>query len=185
GKPVYLIFFVRLEPSEQTVKSIWGDALPTVKHHYTAVTFSRDESLRYEPLWALNLSELYPVALELNDAHLSADGILFLNANYSSYAKEVRRKTAYLWAVDPDSAQALWRSDALRSRYEFAVLGDVIVAGYGFTSERDYLYLLDAQTGRTLKKARLKSGPSQIRLVGDDAHVATYGYDYVMRITTE
>jgi len=54
--------------------------------------------------------------------------------------------------------------------------GDLIVAGYGFTREPDFLYLLDRRTGKALDR------PEVIKLRRAHLHVRTYDHDLVVRI---
>ena len=49
----------------------------------------------------------------------------------------------------------------------FVVTGDLIVAGYGFTAEPDFLYLLDRRTGKVLDRLPVASAPEIVKLRGD------------------
>ena len=64
----------------------------------------------------------------------------------------------------------------------FVVTGDLIVAGYGFTREADFLYLLDRSTGRVVDRLPVPSAPELIKLRGDLLHVRTYDRRVVARI---
>jgi hypothetical protein len=64
----------------------------------------------------------------------------------------------------------------------FVVVGDVLVTGYGFTAEPDYLYALDRRTGRPLARLRVPSAPERITARGATLHVRTYDSRLVVRL---
>jgi hypothetical protein len=86
-------------------------------------------------------------------------------------------------AIDLETKKQLWRSAALVANVRtFVVTGDLIVSGYGFTREPDFLYLLDRGTGRVLDRPPVPSAPEHISLRGDELHVRTYDRKVVARI---
>ncbi len=117
-------------------------------------------------------------ALEVEYAHL-AGGTLYLALAINGYAKEVGGKTGYVVAFDAASGRVLWSSEPLTSNANLLVAGRSIVAGYGFTAEPDFLFVLDAARGGAEQKLPLKSGPSAIVGKGDKVFVRTYDTDYV------
>lgn len=58
----------------------------------------------------------------------------------------------------------------------------MIVSGYGFTKEPDFLYLLDKKTGQVIARAKVKSGPDYIVLKDGKVYVRCYDMDYVFEI---
>jgi hypothetical protein len=56
------------------------------------------------------------------------------------------------------------------------------VAGYGFTAEPDFLYLLDRRTGRVRDRLLVPSAPETIKLQGGLVHVRTYDRQVVAQI---
>ncbi len=64
----------------------------------------------------------------------------------------------------------------------FLVSGNLIVSGYGFTAEDDFLYLLDRRTGKVLDRLPVPSAPEVIKLRGDRLYVRTYDRQVVGRI---
>ncbi len=86
-------------------------------------------------------------------------------------------------SFDPERRKTLWRSRALVANSRtFVVTGDLIVSGYGFTAEPDYLYLLDRRNGRVLDRLAVPSAPEIIKLRGDRLDVRTYDRKVVARI---
>lgn len=66
--------------------------------------------------------------------------------------------TCFMFAYDLENDKLLWRSaDQTCNSMNFIVKDDVIICGYGFTSEDDYLYQLDLHTGEVLSRLTLKN----------------------------
>ena len=77
----------------------------------------------------------------------------------------------------------LWRTDALvcNSR-DFVIYNDVIICGYGFTSEPDFLYQIDINTGKVISEIPLNSMADYIVLKDNKVYVRCYDTDYVFEI---
>ena len=111
------------------------------------------------------------------------DGVLYVSHANLGYATVSRGRNAYVTAVDVETKRILWRSPALVANARtFVVAGDLIVAGYGFTAEPDFLYALDRRTGRVLDRLAVPSAPEIIRLRGDSLHVRTYDRQLTVRL---
>jgi hypothetical protein len=109
--------------------------------------------------------------------------VLYVENTHLTYATATRGRNAYVSAIDVRTMKTLWRSPALVANARtFVVTGDLIVSGYGFTAEPDFLYLLDRRTGRVLDRLPVPSAPEVIKLRGDRLHVRTYDRDVVARI---
>ena len=128
-----------------------------------------------KPTWTADLSRHLPrkTHLEIQDIR-SAFGILYYNEACQSYSKEAKGKCSYLVAFDPKSETVLWRTRPLISNSHILVEKDFIVTGYGFTRERDFLFVVRRADGKILDKLRLKSAPNEIeRIDGDHLRVIT------------
>ncbi|MBR6328127.1 MAG: hypothetical protein IKR68_00595 [Lachnospiraceae bacterium] len=91
--------------------------------------------------------------------------------------------TGYIVAVDMKDGSLLWRSDMRVANGVNFILGDeVLICGYGFTQEDDFLYVLSTKTGRTLKSIKLKNAPDYFLPTGDELYVLTYdtAYDFLV-----
>jgi hypothetical protein len=75
-----------------------------------------------------------------------------------------------------------WRTAPLVSNGIFLLSGPWVVAGYGFTAERDYLRLLDRSSGRILAQVLLDSAPDYMEMNGGLLHVTTTRYHYRFRL---
>lgn len=112
-----------------------------------------------------------------------AAGVLYTATAHSTYARSSYGRNAYLNAVDLETKKLRWRSPALVANAgNFVLLGDTIVAGYGFTSEPDYLYAIDRRTGRVQGRLLLPSSPERIARHGNVLTVDTYDHRLVLRV---
>ena len=109
--------------------------------------------------------------------------MVYVSNTHLTYATATNGRNAYITAIDPEQGKTLWRSPALVANARtFVVTGDLIVAGYGFTAEPDFLYLLDRRSGRVLDRLEVPSAPEVIKLRGDRLLVRTYDRQVVARI---
>lgn len=111
------------------------------------------------------------------------DNILYVSNSHNTYAKSSKGMNAYITAIDLNDMSIIWRTDALVSNSRnFQMIGDVIVCGYGFTDEDDFLYQIDTYNGKVLEKTPLKSAPSVIIEKDNILYVRTYNTDYKFEI---
>lgn len=112
------------------------------------------------------------------------DDILFVSHSHSTYAISSNNMNAYLTAIDLSDMSILWRTDPLVSNAcNFQVIDDVIICGYGFTDEPDFLYQIDASSGKIIDEVPLKSAPDYIIKKDNILYVRTYNMNYEFEIT--
>ncbi|WP_455615163.1 hypothetical protein [Eisenbergiella sp.] len=110
------------------------------------------------------------------------DGVLYASFGHGTYSADAPFH-AYVVAVGLDSGRVLWKSEPLVSNaYNFEIIGDILISGYGFTQEDDYLYQLDIGTGKIVGQIPVKSKPDYIIRKGDVLYVRTYDTDYRFHI---
>ncbi len=110
------------------------------------------------------------------------NNILYISHGHRTYAKSSKGMNAYITAIDLNTYNVLWRSKPLQcNTHNFILYDDAIVTGYGFTAEKDYLYVLDKQTGNSVQQILVKSGPDYVIRKEDKLFVRTYNMDYVLR----
>lgn len=114
------------------------------------------------------------------------DDILYLSVFHTTYAQSAPHN-GYLMALDmKHDFKVLWKSEPLTiNSYNFEIVGDTIVCGYGFTAEPDYLYLVDRNTGKRVDTIKLKTGPDYFYAIGDKLYVRTYDTNYVFQMETK
>jgi hypothetical protein len=110
-------------------------------------------------------------------------GVLYVEHAHLTYARSSYDRNAYITAIDLKARKVLWRSPALVANARtFLVTDHYVVAGYGFTDESDYLYLLDRKTGRVTDRVALPNGPERITFRGKQIVVRTYDHVVVFRL---
>ena len=108
------------------------------------------------------------------------DGILYAGSVLNGYATP---NTCFMFAYDIINDKLIWRSqDQTYNSMNFVVKDDVIICGYGFTEEKDYIYQLDMNTGKVLGKTELEKMPDLMVEQDGKLYVHTYSYDYVFEI---
>jgi hypothetical protein len=109
-------------------------------------------------------------------------GILYVSHAHNTYARESNGYNAYISAVNMGNGTLLWHSQPLVSNAEnFIVKGDAIIAGYGFTAEKDFLNILNKTDGRLVRQIPLRKSAERIVEKKDQLYVRTYDTDYVFR----
>lgn len=108
------------------------------------------------------------------------DGIIYGGSVMNGYAQP---NTCFLFAYDLDQDELVWRSaDQSYNSMNFLVKGDVILCGYGFTEEDDYLYQINRNTGEIIDRLLLKKMPDLLIEQDGKLYVHTYSYDYVIEM---
>ena len=108
------------------------------------------------------------------------DGIFYGASVTNGYAQP---DTCFMFAYDLENNKLLWRSaDQTCNSMNFIVKDNVIICGYGFTSEDDYLYQLNLHTGEVLSRLKLKKQPDLLVYQDNILYVHTYSYNYTIEI---
>lgn len=112
-----------------------------------------------------------------------AGGTLYVETAHSTYASSSYGRNGYVTAIDLETKRAVWRSPALVANADtFLLAGRYLVTGYGFTSEPDYLYLLDRATGKVVDRLLLPNAPEKITWQGALIRVRTYDHVVTVRL---
>ncbi|MBQ7679241.1 MAG: DUF3298 domain-containing protein [Butyrivibrio sp.] len=111
-----------------------------------------------------------------------AEGTLYVELAHRTYSAD-QPYTGYIVAVDLATGALRWRSRTLVANgHNFLVWRDVIICGYGFTDEDDYLYILSRDNGAVLQQTGLRTGPDYFINTGDHLHVLTYNTAYEYQV---
>lgn len=98
----------------------------------------------------------------LKDIQKSGD-VVYMSFAHSEGAKALHSLNANLTAFDIKEGRVLWRTRPLTANAEnFVVLPEMILTGYGFPSEKSFIYAIDPKTGRALNQLALPSHPEEI-----------------------
>lgn len=91
--------------------------------------------------------------------------------------------SCFMFAYDLENNKLLWRSgDQTCNTMNFIVKKDVIICGYGFTSEKDYLYQLNLHTGEVIASLELKKQPDLLVPQDNMLYIHTYSYNYTIEM---
>lgn len=108
------------------------------------------------------------------------EGILYMGYLYNGYAMP---GTCYLLAYDLENDAVLWRSaDQTYNTMNFIVKDDIIICGYGFTDEQDFIYQIDKNTGKVVSQLELKKMPELLVEKDGQLYVHSYSYDYLVEL---
>ena len=100
---------------------------------------------------------------------------LVVQTSHLGYAHDSANRNGYLTGIDVDTGEVRWRSPSLVANAgNFVLARGLIVSGYGFTAERDWLYLVDPATGRVRDRLALPSAAERITLQGGRVIVECY-----------
>lgn len=129
---------------------------------------------------------LYSISYQMDQWYLMGncaylrDGILYMCYNYNGYAQP---GTCYMIAYDVENDAVVWRSeDQTYNSMNFLVKDNIIICGYGFTDEDDYIYQIDMNTGKVIEKTKLEKAPDFLIEKDGQLYVRTYSYDYVFNM---
>lgn len=100
----------------------------------------------------------------------------------NSYSDGAGYQTGYLTAFDMEKQEIIWTTQPMTCNSHIAIVGNSIICGYGFTSEPDYLFILDKYSGQRVKRIPVKKMVNEVVPKGDLLYVRTYSYDYLFKI---
>ena len=102
--------------------------------------------------------------------------ILYVCHTSNSYPSEAGYQTGYISAIDMRTDEILWTTEPMTCNSDFAIVGNSIVCGYGFSDNPDHLYVVDKYSGQRLQKIPLKKMATMILSKADRVYVRTYSY---------
>jgi len=158
-----------------------GRFLIIMDREATKVLYAYDfKSYEYSPDY---IKEDYSYIQQRTNWAAIEGNVLYVSHSHNTYAESSKGMNSYITAIDLTSNAVLWRSKPLVSNSaNFLIVDDVLVTGYGFTNEKDFIYTLNKYSGQIVQTLPVKSGPSAILRKGDKLFVRTYNTDYVFGI---
>jgi hypothetical protein len=81
-----------------------------------------------------------------------AGSAAWLAIGFNGYTREFPQGGNRILAVDLCDGRVVWRSKDAMSNGGLLLVGDYLVSPYGFTSERRYVYVLDAHSGSVVQR---------------------------------
>lgn len=157
------LYMYRLESRELEITLHLGDFLYT--EGYEPEADAEYDFIRQTVFWAQ-----------------SEGDTLYLAIGHNTYAEDCPH-TGYLLAIDLRNGEIIWESrQQLSNANDFVMLEDVIITGYGFTDEDDYLHVIDKGMGIDEECVALNSAPDFLVEKDGNLYVHTYNTDYIFRI---
>lgn len=109
--------------------------------------------------------------------------VLLVSHGHVGPARRAGGPDGYITALDVGTGELLWRSaPRVAGAANFVVHGGHVFAGYGEADEPAYVHVLDATTGKTVGKTRLRGGPDYLFLRSGELLVRCDGTDYVFEL---
>ena len=104
----------------------------------------------------------------------AAGDTIFINVGCArTYAKVFKGDCAFLMAIDANTRAVQWKSPGTVSSGTFYLSDDIILSSYGFTDEPDYVFAIDASTGKVLQRVLIDS-QAELELFGTTLKALSY-----------
>lgn len=111
------------------------------------------------------------------------DSILYVSTSHRSHSSLTDGKNGLITAINTKTDKVLWQSASQTSNtFNFLLLGDVIITGYGYGDEKSQLFVVNRYTGETIDKVELQSRPMWLVQDGDYLHVNAEDSNYEFRL---
>lgn len=111
------------------------------------------------------------------------EDILYVSTMHHTYAKSSKGKNAFVSAIGAKDGELRWQSEPLVCNTEnFVIHGAYIICGYGFSDEKDFLYVISRADGKTVSKTPLKNGATYVVMKGNQLFVRAHDTDYVFDV---
>jgi outer membrane protein assembly factor BamB len=85
-------------------------------------------------------------------AVIRSGSAVWLSIGFNGYTREFPAGGNRILALDLCQGKVIWQSADSLSNGGLLLLGDYLVAPYGFTSERRFVFVLDAHSGKVIQK---------------------------------
>ena len=109
--------------------------------------------------------------------------IMYVSHSGGGNSVEFGYQTGYISAINMLTNEVIWTTQPMTNNCsKIAVVGNSIIAGYGFSEEPDFLYVLDKYSGQRVQKIPIKNAADYVFVKGQTVYVGTYSYDYVFAI---
>lgn len=111
------------------------------------------------------------------------DQVLYVASGHNTYSNFAPH-TGYITAIDLENGEILWKTEPrMCNSYNFEIIGDSIVCGYGFTDESDYLYVLNKADGKWIEQIPVASAAEYMIEKDNTLYVRCYNTNYVFSIS--
>lgn len=133
-----------------------------------------------EPMASIDLCEISNTYnCEVQDIRYDADNyLLFFNMACPSYSSEIGGKGSKLFCYHVGKEEMVWSTPYLTSNDILIFNDKYVFCSYGFTREKDYLFMIDKFTGKIYSKLPMDSDVEYIELQEKNGKELLYAIDY-------
>ena len=171
------------EPTDMGWLALYRKPMGASSYNFVVVLYNHSK----QPVSIVNLCDITNNRYcEVQDVRWDADTHhLLFNMACPSYASEINGKGSKLYCYDVEQRRMVWETAYLVSNDIFILDKDFVYCAYGFTSEKDFLYMLDKRTGKQYSKLpmgskvhylekQVKNGKDMLYVVDYNDNLYTY-----------
>ena len=164
------------EPIDLGWLALYRLPLSDSKYNFVVVLYNHDK----KPTQTINLCDISNNRYcEVQDVRWDGENqFLMFNMACPSYASEVKGKGSKLHCYDVAKKRMVWETDWLTSNDIFTFDDQFVYCSYGFTNEKDYLFMLDKFTGKVYSKIPMTKKVKYMELNFKDDKKQLYVVDY-------
>lgn len=164
------------EKIESGWMALYRNELGANTYKFIAVLFDQDK-LPERSIDLCEVSNTYNC--EVQDIRWDKDTkCLLFNMACPSYASGINGKGSKLFCYDTEKEKMVWSTPYLTSNDIFILSKDYVFCGYGFTDEKDYIFMLDKKTGKIYSKLPLASAHQYMEIQEKGGKEKLYVVDY-------
>ena len=164
------------EPIDQGWLALYRLPLSDDDYNFVVVLYNHDK----KPTQIINLCDISNNRYcEVQDVRWDGENqYLMFNMACPSYASEINGKGSKLHCYDVAKKKMVWETNWLTSNDIFTFDDQFVYCAYGFTSEKDYLFLLDKFTGKVYSKIPMAKKVDYMELNVQNDQKQLYVVDY-------
>ncbi len=109
--------------------------------------------------------------------------LLYISHFHRTYSESSGGQNGYISCINLIDKSVVWTTKPLTcNSVNFEIVDEVIISGYGFTDEDDFILTVDIRTGEVLKKLPLRFMATYIIRKDNLLYVRSYAKDYVFEL---
>lgn len=145
-------------------------------YNFVVVFYNRDK----KPTQTINLCDISNNRYcEVQDVRWDGENqYLMFNMACPSYSSEIKGKGSKLHCYDVSKKKMVWETNWLTSNDIFTFDDQFVYCSYGFTNEKDYLFMLDKFTGKVYSKIPMAKKVDYLELNVQNDKKQLYVIDY-------
>lgn len=164
------------EPIDMGWMALYRLPLGADSYNFVVVLYNHEK----QPVQTLNLCDIASnYYCEVQDVRWDAQTHhLLFNMACPSYSSQINGRGSKLYCYDVEKKDIVWETGWLTSNDIFILDEKFVYCSYGFTSEKDYLFLLDKFTGKVYSKIPMAKKVHYMELMDIDGKKCLYVIDY-------